>query len=370
MIATWSVQTNTSMIFSDGDPLLAFWQSVAAQLDFLQAQVQLVLSLSRAQTSTGADLDSWMAQFNFTRLPSTYATGQEQFLRLTPASSNIIVPAGAVVQTVGGGIQYQVVADSDDVNWDAAAGGYILATGQTSITPTVQALLGGTASNVLANTLTQFGSSVPGIDQVTNPEPITNGVDAESDAAFRSRFILYLATLACATESAIIAAAQGVQQGVLLGIVENAQPNGTPLLGSFTVIADDGSGNPPAALLSAIFNAVDAVRAFSVEPFVVPPTQVSAVIALSINVAASLPSSLTTAIINTNVQNAVAAMVNVLGPGVRLDGSAVITAALSVTGVAAVSPSSVTINGSTADLIPIISQEIRTTTTNVLVSNY
>lgn len=365
-IATWSARTGTSPVFTEGDPLLAFWQSTAVQFDFLQAQIQIVLAMSRAQTASGADLDSWMGQFNFLRLPATFSTGPETFLRLTPASSQVIVPAGAIVQTVGGGAQFTVVADAAQPTWSATANGYALAVGQTSLTATIQALVAGPPGDVTANTVTQFGSSVPGIDQITNPAPITNGIAGETDASLRLRFVLYLATLAKATKAAIQAAAAGVQQGLLIGLLENQQPNGTTLLGSFTVIADDGGGNPPTSLITAVFNAVDITRAFSVQPFVVPPTSIQAVIALAIN----LVSGAIAATVNTAVQNAIAASVNGLGPGARLNGSAIITAALSVAGVASVNPSSVTINGGSADLIPTIQQEIRTTVASIAVSNY
>jgi uncharacterized phage protein gp47/JayE len=366
MIATWSAQTGTSQTFSDGDPLLAFWQSVAVQLDFLQAQVQLVLALARAQTSTGADLDSWMAQFNFTRLPAVYATGEELFERVLASGSDINIPPGAIVQTVGGAIQYQTVADPDDPTWNAAAGVYVLPAGQTGIAVTVEALVAGSAANVVANTLTQFGSSVPGVDMVTNPAPIGNGVDAESDAAFRARFVLYLATLAQATEAAIRAAALGVQQGLLINLEENIQPNGSALLGAFTVIADDGSGNPPAALLTAIYNAVYGARAFTVQPFVIPPTSLTA----SISLAVRLASGYAATTVNTAVQNAVAAVVNGLAPGETLFAYAVATAAGGVQGVVAVNTASVSISGGSPDLVPSIGQEIRTVVSLITVLNY
>ena len=45
--------------------------------------------------------------------------------------------------------------------------------------------------NVLANTITSMGQGVPGVDTVTNAIAFTNGVDAESDAAYKARFVLY-----------------------------------------------------------------------------------------------------------------------------------------------------------------------------------
>lgn len=367
-IATWSAQTGTSPAFTSGDPLLAFWQSVAVQLDFLQAQVELVLALSRAQTSTGADLDSFMAQFNFVRLGATFATGAETFQNPNVSGSPITIPVGAVVQTIGGLLQYAVVADTTNTAFNTTTNSYILAVGQTSITATVQALIAGSGSNVLANALTQFGSSVPAIATIFNPSPITNGVDAESDQAFRQRFILYLATLAKATRAAILAAATGVQQGLLINLMENQQPNGSPLLGSFTVIVDDGSGDPPASLLNAVFNAVDETRAFSVQPFVIAPSSLTAVIAFAAHVTPA--ANQTEAVINTAIQNAVTTMVNGLAPGQTLYASAIIAAALSVTGVVSVNASSLTINGGTDDVTPAASLEVRTTVANVSVTNY
>jgi uncharacterized phage protein gp47/JayE len=366
MVAVWAAQTDTAPTFSDGDVLLAFWQSVASQLDFLQAQIQAVVFMSRAQTATGADLDSWMAQFNFVRLGSTFAAGQEQFIKLQPSSTQVVVPIETVVQTVGGGITYQVVADATQSAYSSTAGGYVLAAGQTVVTATIQAVVGGSASNVLTNTLVQFGSSLPGIDQVTNPAPISDGVDGESDAAFRSRFVLYLATLAKATEAAIRAAATGVQQGLSISLLENTTPAGTTQPGSFTVVADDGSGDPPASLLSSIFSAVDAVRAFSVQPFVTAPSAVQAVIVLSIH----LDSTAVAVLVNVAVQNAVATAVNSLSPGDTLYASSIIIAAAGVAGVASVNPASVAINGLSADLAAATGQEIRTSLASISVTNY
>lgn len=367
MIAVWSAETNTSTSFSDGDVLLAIWQSVATQIDYLQAQIQIVVLMARAQTSVGGDLDSWMADFNFFRLPPTAGSGIELFSKFQPSATQVVVPVGTVVQTAGGDIQYQVVADTTQSDFSVAANGYVLAAGQTSMAATIQSLAGGTDVNVLANTLVQFGTSVPGIDRVTNPAPITNGVPAERDDAFRSRFILYLATLAQATRSAILAAAEGVQQGLLINLLENQTPDGTPLLGSFTVIVDDGSGDPPASLLTSVFNAVDTARAFSVQPFVSAPTQVQAIITLAIHLAGGAVAG---PAVNNAVQNAVAAMVNQLPPGATLYASAVLAAALSVPGVTSVNPASVTINALPTDLTVLPAQEIRCFIANVTVTDY
>ena len=365
MIATWQANTGITATFEDGDALLAFWQSVATQLDFLQAQIKLVLALVRAQTSTGADLDSWMAQFGFTREQATFASGPVTFGKLVPAPSTITIPVGSIVQTPGGAIQYQVVADASQPTWNAAANGYVLPVGASSLTATVQALVAGSSFNVIATQLSQLGSTIPGIDTVTNPSAIINGLDAQSDTAFRAAFVLWLLNLAKATKGAIQAAVLSVQQGLRVNLLENETPQGLPLQGSFTVLVDDGSGSAPANVLSSVSTAVDATRAFGVQQFTATPSLVTATIIITIRVA----SGYNVASVNAAAQAAISAKVNAGSTGQTLYISDAEGAALGVQGVVAVQPGT-KINGIAADLVPTPSQEIRSSLTNITVGNY
>lgn len=365
MTATWAAQTGVAATFNDGDVLLAWWNSVAVQLDFLQAQVILVVQLARAQTSTGADLDSWMAQFDFPRLGATFASGPVILSKNVASAVQVNVPTGSIVQSAGAAVSYQIVADLSQQAYVAALDAYVLAPGQTSITATVQAVVAGSASNVTNGTLTAFGSNVAGIDSVTNPASIENGNDAESDQDYRLRFVLYLTTLAKATRSALLAAAQSVQQGLAVNLLENQDPLGNPLLGSFTGVIDDGSGDPPLSTLNAVFAAFDATRAFSVQPFVTGPADLPA----SIVIAVRLTNPSTAATVNTQIQNAIVSLVNALPPGGILYVSNIMGAATAIAGVVSAQPT-VTINGLQADLVPTVSQEIRTTQGAVTVTNY
>lgn len=367
MVATWGSDTGIVPTFESGDVLLALWQSVATQMTFLQAQIQIVLALTRAQTSNGSDLDSWMGQFGFTRLPGTYATTTETFIKLIAASSPVNVPVGAVVQTLGGAIQYQVVADTTQATYNASASAYILPAGATTLSATVQALVAGSTGNVGTGAISQLGSSVPGIDQVTNGAPVTNGQNAETDTQFRARFVLWLGTLARATRAAILAAAQGVQQGVQVTLEENILPSGAALYGCFTAIIDDGTGNPPASLLTSVYTAVDAVRAFSVQPFVTAPTVMSVTISITVRLNTATAASPAATI--SAVTTAVIEAVNALTAGQICYISALETAALSITGVIAVAPGT-TINGIQADITPAAAQEVRTSVGSVTVSQY
>lgn len=376
MVASFAASTGIPPVFSSGDSLLAFMQTVQIQLEFLQGLVSQVVLLTRAQTSTGADLDAWMAQFSFSRLPADYGDGDVTFAANQPAANPVSIQAatltagvysgGTVIQTSNGGVQYQVVPDTGNAAYNAATNSYVLAAGQSSLTALVQALTAGSASNVAANALIVIASPLPGIDTVTNPSPITNGSDAETDAAFLARFPLYLGTLAKATLAAIIAAASGVQQGLLITPVENENPQGATVAGSFTVFVDDGSGDPPTSLIDNVFTAVDAVRAFGVQAFVAGPNVTTVPIGLLARVATGYVS----ATVLAAVKNAVAAATNQLAAGATLFVGAIIQAALSVPGCEAVNAPTVTINGAAADFTPGATYEVRTSVTNITVGTY
>ncbi len=246
MTAAFAAQAGVQPVFSSGDPLLAFLQTVSVQLDFLQALAQQIVNLTRAQTSTGSDLDAWMAQFNFARLAATSATTQETFSANQPAAAPVNIQAaalnssgvyagGVIVQSSNGGTQYQVVPDTGNPAYSATLNAYVLTAGQSSVTATVQALNAGSASNVAAATLIQIGTPLPGIDSATNASPASNGLDAESDSAFRARFVTYLASLAQATRSAILTAIASVQQGLLVTLVENASPTSPACTATATI---------------------------------------------------------------------------------------------------------------------------------------
>jgi uncharacterized phage protein gp47/JayE len=377
LVAGWAQQLGYQPTLPDGDPLLALMQTVAAQAVFLQAQIQIVNALTLASTRTGADLDEWMAQFNFPRLGATSATGSETFGTFTPAASPIQVPPGVTVQTAGGAIQYLTVADPTQPTWNATVGAYVLATGQSSLTATIQAATPGATSNVTAGQLSQLATNVPGIGYVTNGAAINNGLNAESDTAYLARFVQYINSLSKATYGAIVAAIQGVQQGLLYSLQENVTTGGAPRPGEFVATIDDGSGNPPASLIQAVQNALEQVRGFTILAETIAVTTVTATIVLVVRLAPSTPSlPIVPSVVNAAVAAAVAAAVNSqpIGgedeDGILVYISQVEAAALTVPGVIAVQPGATTINAAAADLVGTLFQRSITTTSNITISNY
>jgi uncharacterized phage protein gp47/JayE len=307
-----ALQSSASILVdvSVGSVVRAIFEANASVVLWLQWLILQVLASTRASSSSGADLDSWMLDFGLTRLPAKASTGIATFSRFTddlPAT----IPTGTVVKTINGSLSFSVTADPTISIWQQNALAYILPNGVSSTDLPVICTTCGSVGNVLAGTITVIAASLPGIDQVDNANPLSNGADAESDPAFRNRFQSYLASRSRATLTAVRNAIADVQQGLNVAIEENTAPDGTSRVGSFLAVVDDGTGYPSSDLLSTIAAAVDAVRPIGTTFAVLPPQ------VLTVNVAlrATLSSASTGTSIISAIQNCVAIYLNTLPIG-------------------------------------------------------
>jgi uncharacterized phage protein gp47/JayE len=267
-----------------GSTLRAVLEANASVGLWMQWLILLVLRTTRAATSTGEDLDSWMADLTLTRLPAVNATGVVTFSRITPTLA-ALVPVGTLVRSADGTQTFSVLGDAANPAWSGTSNGYAVASGLASLDLPVAALVPGTAGNVQAGTIALLASAVPGIDSVYNASAFLNGLDAESDQAFRSRFRNFIASRSRATPAAVAYAITSIQQGLNYSIQENTDPTGQPSLGQFVVTIDDGSGSPSSALLSTVQAAIEAVRPIGSLFSVHPPYVVAADVSMLITVA-------------------------------------------------------------------------------------
>ena len=364
--ASWAAYLGFEPAFQKGDPFLALIEGAASQATFLMALIQIVNALARAQTSKGADLDTFYQQFSFYRLPATTASGPATFSKFTPATSVVLIPSGTIIQTPGGAIQYQVIADTNQPAWNASLNAYVLAVGQSSVTATVQALQAGAAYNVTAGQLSQIATALPGIDSVTNGANISNGINAEGDTSYSARFVNYLNSLSKGTQGAISSALQGVAQNISFVLLDNTNTSGGFAPGQFTAVVDDGSGSPPSSFITLCTTAVAAVRGFTIQANIVAVTPV----APTVNIVVRSDGTLPTPTLEANVQAAILAYINSLGIGQTVYVSGIIDAATAVAGVVSVQPSTTTINGVAADLAVSSFDRAKTTLGSISVGTY
>jgi uncharacterized phage protein gp47/JayE len=336
-----------------GSTLRAVLESNASIALWMQWLILLVLRTTRAATSNGTDLDSWMADFSLTRLPAVSATGSVTFSRFTPTAMALI-PAGALVRTADGTQTFQVSIDTLLVSWASVSNGYFIAAGVASLDVPVTAQTAGARGNVQAGTITLLASAIPGIDSVTNASPFQNGLDAELDTAFRSRFCNFIASRSRATLVAVGYAVSSIQQGLNYTIQENQDPTGRPLMGSFVVTVDDGSGTPSTSLLAMVQIAVDAVRPvgsiFSIQPPLVTIVDVS----LTIGVTAGTIK----AQVMPLVGNAISSYINSLPIGTSLPLTRIAQIAYSASS-AVINVNQLLANGNASDITPTVSGVVK-----------
>lgn len=342
-----------------GSVLRAIIEASASVGLWMQWLIMQVLSMTRASTSVGADLDSWVADFALTRLPAVSSTGEVTVSRFATTLA-AIVPVGAQFKTSDGSIAFEVVADSSDVNWNATQNGYDVAAGTGSIDVPVRALTAGVVGNVLAGTILVVATAIPGIDTITNANAFTNGEDAETDEDLRIRFRDYIGSRSRATPVAVGYAVTSVQQGLTYTIQENVNAAAVYTPGTFVVSFDDGSGAPSDSLLDSVTAAVLAVRPIGSVAVVRKATLVSANISMTI----TCPTTAQKTAAIPLVAAAITAFVNALSVGETLPFSRLATLAYgadqNVTNVTAV-----TLNSGTSDLDPTDGQVIRAGTITV-----
>lgn len=246
--------------FSVGSLLRATFESNAGVAAYLQRLIVELLSKTRAATSTGADLDSFVADYGFSppRFSATASAGTLTFSRFTN-TTQALIPVGSLAQTTAGD-KFVVIANTGSPAYSATLNAYVMEIGTSSIDCSAESVDTGTAPNALAGTVTQIAQALPGIDTVTNNAAFTGGSTGESDEALRARFVKWVASLTKGTLDAVRYAASSFSSTINTKIVENLSYGGTPEPGYFYVVADNGVSPLSPSDISVIYALVDAVR--------------------------------------------------------------------------------------------------------------
>ncbi|MCQ8277795.1 baseplate J/gp47 family protein [Acetobacteraceae bacterium KSS8] len=317
-----------------GSVLRAILEASASVGLWLQYLILQVLSMTRLSSSTGADADSWVNDFGMSRLPATAATGVVTMASFNPSAQAAVISNGMTVRLSDGSQTFTVVN-----------GPYVRAIGQASVDVTVQAQTAGVIGNVQAGAVNMLGTAISGIDTVSNAAPFAGGASAETDAALRARFVTYINTRAQATEQAIVYAAASVGPTISVAIQENVTATGAVLPGNVNVVVDDGSGAPPASVLTAVAAAIDPIRPVGTTITVVAPSVIEVSMSGMISVAAGIDAAPVIATATTALES----FVNGLSVGQLLPYSRLM-AVLYASSPLITNVTGLTVNGSSADV--------------------
>jgi uncharacterized phage protein gp47/JayE len=307
-----AVQASSSGLvdFGVGSILLAVGEATKQVVLWLQGLILSVLTLSRAATCKGADLDSWMADFGFTRLPAAKATGSVTFSRLTTTAQGL-VPTASTVQTADGSQVFVVTTDTGNSAWNGGLGGYTLAIGVATVTVPVRAAVAGAAGNVRKTLINTIASAITGIDAVNNTTRATGGADPETDTAFRARFQTSISGLGGGTLASVDMAVANTSGVKSHKTVENKNADDTTNVGHFYVVIDDGTGSPANSLVTAVTASLNAVVPITTTFEVAKSTILTANITFKIAAAAGY----TVNAMQNKAGAAVTAYMNTLGLG-------------------------------------------------------
>lgn len=242
MLAKVLTRTNLSDV-GDSSVLKHLLAASARQDSEQYYQMSLLLQLFSIDTATGEDLDERAKDIQpalISRLPAAKAVGQVVFSR-NGTTGTVTIPVGTTVST-GDGKAYRTTAIGtiSPTSPEQIAGHGV---GRDSNLVSVVASVAGAAGNVVANTVTKFGSKPTGVDEVTNPNVFTQGLDLETDDSFRARLKAFVASLSRCTVGSMEAQIVG-QQDPLSGVTaQYVNVWEDPVnRGNIRVYVDDGTG--------------------------------------------------------------------------------------------------------------------------------
>lgn len=322
-----------------GSVLRAFIEAIAQVAGWLQQQIVYLLATTRLSTSTGTDVDSFIADYGLTRIAAVAATGSVTFARST-ATAAAYIPVGTKVQSADGSQSYSVIADTTNAAFDATNNWYAVAAGISSVTVAVQADVAGAAGNALAGAINTMSNAISGIDTVTNALAFTAGKDAETDAAAIARFQAFISGLREGIEAAVASAIDSLQLGLQYSTVQNFAYDGTVQNGYFYVVVSPYEST----IQQQVYAAVDAIRPLTITFGVFSATQLTATVSMTVTAAAGYSH----ATVAAAVQAAITAYIGTIPLGQTLYWSKLYAIAYGVEGVNEVT--ALTLNGGTADL--------------------
>src|SRR5689334_4014661 len=116
MSAALTASAGRLLDISIGSVLRSILEADAAIALWVQWLILLTLQTTRAATSNGSDLDSWMADFSMLRLPAAKAVGTATFSRFSGTTA-AFVPQGTLMKTQDGSISFAVTVDPSNLAW-------------------------------------------------------------------------------------------------------------------------------------------------------------------------------------------------------------------------------------------------------------
>lgn len=273
-----------------------------------QGYIDTVALASFLSSSSGDTLTAKCADYGVYRLWATSAYGPVIFSRSSyDAQNSYTIPAGTQVQAMG-------VPGVPAAVYQTAAQATIPVGALQSNQVTATALIPGTAGNANTGMVTVLPQPPQGVTGVTNPAPMSYGVDAESDGFLLSRTIALLAPANSqyAVQGAIKTGVSGV---FAVAIYDPTVDGGTGAgLGVYSAYVGDSLGNLTSGMTQSAYSAIATTGMLGLTPHVIPFGVVTQAVAVTLTV---LPTA-TFGAVSSAVASAITTWVQNLPPGTPL----------------------------------------------------
>jgi len=155
---------------SERSPLGLFIRLISWSIGIVWQVVEDVYNSAFVDTAEGHSLDKVALYIGITRRPATRATGTVKFT----GDDNTVIDEGFLLETEDG-VQFETTEEATIETGTAEAG--------------IRALEPGTDSNVPASTITEIVNPIEGLDSATNEAATEGGLNKETDAELRQRYI-------------------------------------------------------------------------------------------------------------------------------------------------------------------------------------
>ncbi|MEG1633341.1 MAG: baseplate J/gp47 family protein [Oscillospiraceae bacterium] len=229
----------------------------AAQLEALWAQADFTERQSFPQTAVGLYLDRHAEVRGLKRRGAVKATGTIRFYIPSQRSAALVIPAGVVCVTA---------AETAFVTTAAA----VVAIGSLFADAPAEASLPGSSGNAPADGVCYMQQAPTGVSRCGNPAAFFGGADAESDDSLRKRVLQSYRSLPNGANAAYYEARARDTDGVAAVSVLPKRRG----VGTVDVVIASPTGQPSAALVSAVKAKLDAEREICVDIAVSAPRAV------------------------------------------------------------------------------------------------
>ena len=191
MVATAQGVTDISI----GSKMWALGYTIARQHSSIYYTLHFYRKQSFVVTATGKYLDLHGIEVGVLRHLATYATGEVLFYRDSPATIDIVIPAGTIVTT-------PIVSSNSPPLKYSTIEDIVLSAGSVEVSVYAKCLTAGSTGNIPTGTINRLESTLPGAQRVSGGT-MSGGLEIEDDDSYRERILTAWAARETGTTAAI-----------------------------------------------------------------------------------------------------------------------------------------------------------------------